>query len=247
MKKILSIAACGLALLSFVACDKNGGNGDGDESSVPVKRVKTYSLVGDGWADVYQYSYDEQGRVSRIFREEGKDWTFSYNGNKVTVKKADGTVAFDITLGSNGYVESMTDEWGDVRTYSYNAAGQMTKCMKGETVASEITIEDGCITVWTRWKDGVEQFKNHSYTNVKNHGGIHNIHSEASGADRWMFETGLFGKGTSYLCAENQWQHSDAKATLTYDYDEDGYVVAEHKDYPDWPEEFEYTWETVEK
>ena len=60
-----------------------------------------------------------------------------------------------------------------------------------------------------------------------------------------MMETGLFGHGTAYLCGENQWAHSEAKGVLTYDTDEDGFVTAEHKDYPDWPEEFAYSWEVV--
>lgn len=246
MKKIMLIAASMLALVSLASCQKDNKDNGKDEPTT-VKRIKTYSLVGDGWADVYQYTYDEQGRVSRVYREEGKDWNFTYADNKVTVKKADGTVAFDITLGANGYGEKMVDEWGDVRTYTYDKDGRMTKVMKGDDVASNITLEDGCITIWTRFSDGVEQFKEHDYTSTKNIGGIHNIHSEASGLDRWMFETGLFGIGTAYLCGGNKWQHSEAKATLTYDFDEEGYVIAEHKDYPDWPEEFEYTWEVVEK
>lgn len=245
MKKFLSAAVLCLALFSIIGCEKNKGKGKEQETPVPVKRVKTYSLVGDGWADVYQYSYDDQGRVSRVFREERKAWDFSYENNKVIVKNASGNVAFDITLGDNKYCKTMKNEDGDVYTYIYNAEGYMVKSMKGEDVASDITIEDGCITVWTRWKEGTEQFKEHTYTKVKNVGGIHNIHSEASGLDRWMFETGLFGKGTAYLCGGNKWKHSDKASTLSYDYDKDGYVVAEHKDYPGYPEEFQYTWELV--
>lgn len=245
MKKIFSIAAV-LALTVFAGCEKSGQNAGGGVEQTIVKRVKTYSLVGDGWADVYQYSYDSEGRVARIYREESKQWTFSYDGDNVLVKNAEGKVAYEMVLGQDGLCKSMTDEWGDVRTYTYNAEGCMTKCMKGEDVASDVTWEDGCITEWTRWKDGEEQFKIHNYTNVRNIGGIHNIYCEAAGVDRWMFETGLFGKGTAYLCGGNQWKHSDAAATLSYDYDEDGFVIAEHKDYPDWPEEFQYTWEVVE-
>lgn len=245
MKRFLFAAVLCLALFSIIGCEKNKGKGKEQEKPVLVKRIKTYSLVGEGWADNYQYSYDAQGRVSRIFREEGKAWDFSYDGNKVTVKDAKGDVAFDITLGTNNYCQTMKKDGKDEYTYTYDADGYMTKCMKGKDVASNITIKDGCISVWTRWKDGVEQFKEHTYIQDKNLGGIHNIHSESCGLDRWMFETGLFGKGTAYLCGSNKWQHLDMGATLSYDYDKDGYVTAEHKIFNGEREEFQYTWELV--
>ena len=153
---------------------------------------------------------------------------------------------YDCALNDMGFVSTLTDEWGDTFAFTYDKEGRITKIDKGEKNITTVTIEDGCIVTWTRINDGETQTKNHKYISTKNVGDIHNIYPEVYPiAGRWMMETGLFGHGTAYLCGENQWAHSDAKGVLTYDTDADGFVTAEHKDYPDWPEEFAYTWEVV--
>lgn len=244
MKKFITFAAIAFAALAMVSCEKK----DGDEGSTAAveKRIKTFSLVGDGWADVYQYTYDDSGKLIKVYREESKQWSFAYNGSEVTIKNAEGNTAYTLTLNAEGYCEKMVDEWGDERTYAYNSKGQITEIKKNGTVVSTLTIEDGCIVTWTREKDGELQTKIHTYMSTKNLGSIHNIRSEATDPGQWLYEAGFFGKGTTYLCSSSQWQHSDAKATYTYEYDEDGYVTKELKDYPDYPETFEYSWEVVE-
>lgn len=250
MKKIFSIAAIVLMGAAALVSCKKGDNG-GKEETV-VKRVKTFSEVGDGWADVYAYTYDAQGRVSNINRSEGeKVWDFAYSGNKVTVtytKKGETPyVAYVLTLNEKGLCTSMVDEWEETRTYTYNSEGRIIKVEKEGELKSELSLEDGCILYWTKNRDGEWAKKNHKYTSTKNIGDIHNIYSEATDPSRWMYETGLFGHGTAYLCGENQWDYSEAKGILTYEFDADGYVIAEHKDYPDWPENWTYEWEVVKK
>ena len=241
MKKYFAIAAAVCAALVTMSCQKND-DGKGDEAKVS-KRVATFSLVGDGWADVYQFTYDND-KVVKVFREEGKEWSLTYSDKNVKIVGKD--VNYDCALNDMGFVSTLTDEWGDTFAFTYDKEGRITKIDKCVKNITTVTIEDGCIVTWTRIKDGETQTKNHKYISTKNVGDIHNIYPEVYPiAGRWMMETGLFGHGTAYLCGENQWAHSDAKGVLTYDTDADGFVTAEHKDYPDWPEEFAYTWEVV--
>lgn len=259
MKKLFSVMAVLIACATMAeACgddDDNKGNGGGGQEPQTKYRVKTYSLVGDGWADVYQYTYDTQGRVTRIFREEGKDYRFAWTSGGInvtnTVAKEDGTGTEEksyctMELNASGYVSKMTDEWGDVREYAYDAAGHMIQIKKNGEVVSTITIADGCIETWTRLRDGETQTKNHTYLTTPNTYAIQNIHSEATDPSRWMYETGLFGKPSDYLCASSKWAHSDIGASYEYEFDENGCVTKENKNYDGEMEYFEYTWEEFE-
>ncbi len=247
MKKyFIYLAFSAMALSLSTSCEKSGDdNGKEDEKALNV-RISAYAEVGDGWADNYVYTWDAEGRVSEINRNEGeKVWSFTYSGTTVNVDTPDGKVV--LTLGSNGYVETMIDAWDEERTYTYNAAGQMVQAKKEGEVKSDITYADGCILTWTRYSDGELQTKEHTYLSVKNVAGIFNIKEETTDpTSQYWYLTGLFGKPSTYLAASSQWSHSEAKATYTYDYDENGCVIAEHKDYPDWPEEFTYSWEVIE-
>lgn len=253
MKKLFFLMAILMACFALsVGCsDNNDSDKDIDEPAGPQYRVKTYSQVGDGWADVYQYFYDEQGRVAAVYREPGKDWTFKYQDNKISITnkevKDDGStdvVPFlDIELNAAGYAAKTTDKYGDVREYTYNPEGHVIQIRKNGEVKSDITIEDGCIVQWTRMKDGAWQIKDHTYYTEPNTFSIHNIHSEATDPGRWLYETGLFGIPSAYLCSSSKWQHSDKMATYTYDKDPNGCITNEHKLYNGKYEEFEYTWE----
>lgn len=245
MKKIFSIlAVVAMVATMGVSCDKDDKGGS-DEPNVKA-RVKTFSLVGEGWADVYQYTYDAQGRVSRVFREEGKDWTFTYKSDScIVTKTGDGSVAYAMHINAAGYVDSMKDEWDETRTYAYDAKGHMTQVKKEGEVKSNIKVEDGCIATWSKWKDGVEVFKIHSFGDVKNKFKVQNIHSEATDPSRWMFETGMFGVPSDYMCESSKWDYSETTAYYTYEYDENGCPTREIKDYGGEMEYFEYTWEII--
>lgn len=247
MKKLFSaFAALLMGAAAMVSCNDsndNGGGGNGPQG--PQYRVKTYSLVGEGWADVYQYTYDSEGRVTHIYREEGKDYTLVYDGSKITMTNSGNRYA-EMELGANGYVAKMTDEWDDVREYAYDAKGHMTQIKKNGEVVSEIAWEQECLVTWTRTRDGELQTKNHTYTGTPNTNRIFNIHSEATDPSRWLYETGLFGKPSVYLCESSKWAHSETAAVYTYDTDDNGCVVKENKNYGGEMEYFEYTWEKIE-
>lgn len=255
MKKIFLLAAVAMTVAAFVSCEKDDGkNSDnGNEGTVPeVKmRIKSYSLVGDGWADVYQYSYNADGKVNQVFREETKQWNFAYDGDKITVTDYQDATVYEMTLGASGYVESMVipaglDGEGEY-AYTYNSDGRMTKVTMNGNVTSNTEIQDGCMTGWSRFENGPEEYKVQTFTSTPNTYDIHNVFCEKqSGLSQWLMETGLFGKGSAYLVETSKWANSDATASYTYDFDENGAVTAEHKDYPDWPEEFEYSWEVAE-
>lgn len=248
MKKLFSVFTVllmGAAVM--MSCEKKNDNGNQPEGPKgPQFRVKTFSLVGDGWADVYQYTYDNEGRVTRVFREEGKDYEFAYEGNKITVKNS-GARFVEMELNAEGYVAKMTDEWDDVREYAYDAKGHMTSIKKNGEVVSEITWESECLVTWTRNRDGEWQTKNHTYTGTPNTNNIFNIHSEATDPSRWLYETGLFGKPSVYLCESSQWAHSDTASTYTYDTDDNGCVIKENKNYGGEMEYYEYSWEKIGK
>lgn len=201
-------------------------------------------MIGDGWADVYQYTYDSEGRVTRVYREEGKDWTFAWNGSKITVTNS-GNAYAEFELGANGYVAKMTDEW-DVREFAYDAKGHMTQIKKNGDVVSDLVWEQECLVSWTRPSDDGFQTKIHTYTGTPNTNNIFNIYSEATDPGRWLYETGLFGKPSVYLCESSKWAHSDVAATYTYDMDDNGCVVKENKNYGGDMEYFEYTWEKID-
>lgn len=247
MKKLLTVmAAVAMVATLAVSCSKDD-SGSKEDKTVKA-RVATFSLVGDGWADVYVYEYNTAGQVSRVYRQgEGneKDWGFTYKGDSVIVTKASGTVAYRMVVNAAGYVTKATDEWGDVREYAYDANGHMTQVKKNGTVVSNITIQDGCIVSWTKWKDGAEVAKIHTFSAVKNTFKIQNISSEATDPSRWMYETCLFGVPSEYMCESSKWADSETTATYTYEYDANGCPIKEHKNYGGDLEEFEYTWEVI--
>ena len=122
MKKYFAIAAAVCAALVTMSCQKND-DGKGDEAKVS-KRVATFSLVGDGWADVYQFTYDND-KVVKVFREEGKEWSLTYSDKNVKIVGKD--VNYDCALNDMGFVSTLTDEWGDTFAFTYDKEGRITK------------------------------------------------------------------------------------------------------------------------
>lgn len=248
MKKFFSafalMAACAALAVSCGDDTKNENDGQDGTPSTVNYRVASFSLVGDNWADVYQYTYNADGKVTRIFREEGKDYSLTYSGKTITMNNA-GKLYATMELNDAGYVTKITDEWGDVREYVYDSKGHMTQVKKNGTEVSKIVIDAECIVSWTRTQEEVLQTKTHTYTSKPNTFGIHNIHSEATDPSRWLYETGLFGKSSVYLCATSKWGHSETTATYTYEVDANGCVIKESKNYGGDMEYFAYTWEKI--
>ncbi|MBR4212939.1 MAG: DUF4595 domain-containing protein [Bacteroidales bacterium] len=239
MKKIFAFFAFAAAVLSFTACG-------GDEATSKY-RIATFS---DDW-DTWTYTYDAEGKVSKIVRgENDRVYEFNYSGTTVTIKYTKGgEQKHDIvmTLNENGYCTKFVDEYEDEFTYTYDANGFITSVKKFDDLKSNVTIENGNITKWSKFEGETVYEKIHTYGKEKNVSGIHNIYAEF-GAGRFFRETGLFGKGTELLCTTNQWDYSQDPSQLNYEYDENGNIKQEIKSFPTKPdskvENFYYTWET---
>ncbi len=234
------LAASFVATFTFSSCNKEKKT---NEEKTVTYRITKFSVVDPGgtWADNYVYTYAQDGKIVNVDRGD-KKWDFAYNGNTI---KITGTAKLTLTLNDKGLCTKMVDEWNDERTYTYNSEGRITSISENGKLMSTITIEDGCIISWTRDSDDATQTKNHKYSSQKNVYDIHNIYSEATEPAHWLYETGLFGHGTAYLAGESQWAHSTDKATYKYTFDEKETKLIENKDYPGYPEKFEYVFEVI--
>jgi YD repeat-containing protein len=241
-KNLLTLMALSLFAFSFVSCDK-----DDDNKEETTLKVRIASFADD-W-DTWTYNYDAAGILTNVTREESKQWNFAYNADTINIS---GYETYKLVLGENGYVASMTDEWGDVRIYTYDAAGYMTQVKKNGSVVSNLTVTSGCITSWSKWTmkgtdtENTEHFKNQEFSIVKNVANIHNIYSEMCGASRWLVETGLFGRPSVYLSESTVWDYSTSAAALTYVFDSNNCVTQEIKTGADYVENFFYTWTVLE-
>lgn len=234
------LAASFVAAFTFSSCNKEKKT---NEEKTVTYRITKFSMVDPGgtWADNYVYTYAQDGKIVNVDRGD-KKWDFSYKGNTVNIT---GSATMTLTLNDKGLCTKMVDEKGDERTYTYNSEDRITSISKNGKVVSTITLQDGCIISWTRTRDDELQTKNHKYSSQKNVYDIHNIYSEATDPAQWLYETGLFGHGTAYLAGESQWAHSTDKATYKYTFDEKETKLIENKDYPGYPEKFEYVFEVI--
>ncbi|MDP4278151.1 MAG: hypothetical protein Q8914_11045 [Bacteroidota bacterium] len=240
-KNLVGLLAVVLIAAGFVSCNKDDDNNQ-KESTLKV-RIATFA---DDW-DTWTYSYNTEGQLIKVYRDETKQWNFRYNGDSIIIS---GTDNYKILLGKNGYVASMADDW-DARTYTYDALGHLTQVKKNGTVVSNLKIDAGCITTWSKWMmkgtdtQNVEHFKNQTFSTVKNVAKIHNIYSEMFGGSRWLMETGIFGIPSDYLCEQTVWDYSTSPAALTYEFDTNNCVTHEIKTGADYVENYYYTWTVV--
>ncbi|MCI1648454.1 MAG: DUF4595 domain-containing protein [Bacteroides sp.] len=206
--------------------------------------VKIYHIAtfADDW-DTWYYEYNNNGSIKRVYRlwegQLDREWVFAYGeGGKVTVT---GKNTYEITLNDQGYAVSFKSGT-DSYVYSYDENGYMVQVEKNGNIVSNITIENGNIMKWSKFSDGIEQFKNHTYSLIPNVGGAHCIYSEGCGASRWLVETGLFGKASAYCHTSNGWDYSSSSSTFTFEYDENNCIEKESKDYDGYVENFFYTY-----
>lgn len=249
MKKVIyAIAILAVSALAITSCKK------GDDPSANKKRLV---MCGDEW-DKYYFFYNADGsikEVKRNFDETAqtweKTWTVTWNGNKATVKFVDGTEEFELpfTLGGNGYVSEFTDVYGETRKISYDLAGHLLKVIKiedGQPIdkCNCVWGADGNLSKWSRFPDGIEEYKIQTFLADENVGGIFPDATDKAGIDRWMFEIGLFGKASKNLLDEAAWENSEAIATHTYTKDADGYVTKVEKFYDgELDQTYVYQWE----
>ena len=253
MKKFFAIAALvAVAAFIFTSC-----GGDDVNSKYRIKSLSYTEAQGGqvaDWADTWTYNYDAEGKLVNMTRgtgESARTYNFTYEGVNVTCvyHEPGWDATFHATLDENGRCVTFGDDW-DTFTFVYNEKGYLTQIKKGDEVKSNIVVDkDGNITKWSKFSDGKEVFKMHTYGKEKNVGGIHSIFAEVYPLERQLAETGFFGKATTNLCISNQWDYSQNASELNYEFDEvSGNVSAELKNFPTDPdytttEIFKYTWE----
>lgn len=251
MKKLfLMLAVCGLALNT--ACDKNDDpktdpvnpNPTPEEPAGPKARLVSFN--SGGW-DTYVYTYDGEGKVVKIDRNNGeRTWDVTYSGNTITMS---GYSEMTMTVGDNGYVSYLKDGYNDEFYYTYDANGYVASIKKFDELKGNTIIKDGNCTGWSRFKDGEEEFKIHTFLDTKNLAGIHTGYMEY-GAGRWMVELGWFGKANANIVDTNQWASYEGddtkKSFMSYEYDDNGFVTKETKTYGGKDEVYTFTWEVIE-
>ena len=247
MKKIIyAIAILGVAAVAFSSCKKE-----------EPKIQKRLTMCGDEW-DKYYFSYNADGSIKDVKRNPSNEagwggyertWTFTWNGKTASVKYVKEGIEQDplsFTLGGNGYVESYTDTWGDVRKFTYDMEGHLLTVFKGTEKKCTCVWEGGNLIKWSRFTEEGEQFKIQNFLMEKNDAGIFPDATDKDGVDRWMFEIGLFGKPSKLLLDQAAWEGSAAIAVQTYEKDTDGFVTKVNKVYDGGePEIYEYVWEKL--
>lgn len=210
-------------------------------SHVAVYRIATFA---DDW-DKWYYEYDDAGLPKRVYRMyDGaveKEWIFTYSGESLQIS---GSNNYSITLNGQGYVASLNDGSDDY-SYTYDDDGYLVKVERNGDIYSNIVIENGNIVSWSKFDDGTEHLKMHTYSDIPNTGGSHCIYSERAGAGRWLVETGLFGKASAYIHAASQWDYSSSATPYEFKYDDKGCISQEIKSPDDWAENFYYTYDVL--
>lgn len=245
MKKIIiAIAVLAVAALAL-SCEK-----------IPEPKIqKRLTLCGDQW-DKYAFTYGADGKLTLVNRNEGeRTWTFTWSGNVGTakyVKDKEEKGNWTFTLGDNGYLSSLSNEWGDTWGFTYNSESYLTKIVrtdKDNAVKANCVWANGDLTKWSRIKDdNSEEWKIQSFLEDENVAGIFADASDKAGVDRWIFEVGFCGKASKHLLDQAAWEGSEAIAVHTYEKDDDGFVTKVNKVYDGGdPEIYEYSWEVLSK
>lgn len=250
MKRIIyAIAILCLATVAFSSCKKD-----------QPKIQKRITMCGDQW-DKYYFSYNADGSIKDVKRNESNEagwggwertWTFTWDGKVGTAKyvkegKEEGNWVF--TVGANGYLEKLANEWEDTWGFAYDAAGYLTKITRVDKllVKSNCVWSNGDLSKWSRFKDdGSEEWKIQSFLPDENVGGIFADACDKADVPRWVFELGLCGKPSKHLLDQAAWDGSEAIAVHTYEKDTDGFVTKVNKVYDGGdPEIYEYVWEKL--
>lgn len=239
-----------MAVCLFSSCSD-----DDDDKKDPVvpteKKVKTIKAYEEAIGNTYNasaFTYDAQGRVSKIaFASVGPkenivttpQVTFEY-GNKTIKYKYTGTDTDEgtVTLGSNGFAESFTKKYtddGETKEHKYThtyESGYLVQCKEQGT---DFVVKYG----WTANNLatitlGEKVVTKATYGTVKNTG---NIDLNYLAADAEFYELfgefsfgnafGWFGKRSDYrltMTEEIDGEETE-KMKYTYEYDADNYVT----------------------
>lgn len=255
MKKIFSISLVLFAVAAmFVSCDKDN-NEDDEQAFKQTARMKTLVAVYGDDNETWAYTYDAQGRVATVAAswngEVYSNFTFTYEGNKCTVKDGD-KAAFDIDLNADGLAVKIKDyDKNKTVDLTYVDGFIATAKVDGED-ATQQSVTNECVDYWTRKGDGdTWRHKEHTYTDKENVGAVHTEWAEDAGLKRWLYESGIVGRASRYCCATAQWADRTALAEYAYEYDAaTGAITKETKSYGEpgaleFDCEFTFTWEAI--
>lgn len=245
MKKLFFFAA--IAAMALVACnnkDNPGGGGSEDPHGIKLE----YRITK---LDGKTFTYDASGKVA-TYGDDLEIRTFSYNGDKLTIKDkwretasdpwSKEIIEYEMTLNEKGFATTVVCG-EDVTTIKYDMQGFFVEAKKNGEKITEQTIEDNNVMAWGRY-DSEHSFwrqKKATYLDKVNVGQVQTHWAEDLGFSRWLHEARLFGN-TSYNVMEScrWWNYGDEPAAKTavyeYTYDANGCITKETKYYGVWNE-----------
>ena len=231
-----------LGMTMFTACggdDDNGGGASGGGTSdggaggfTPGKFMGPKRVFGDNLLSSYggkssgrELTYDSNGFVTSIKNYKidannqkiysGNEYKVSYSDNQVIVThplSSGSTRQYTITIGSNGFAETVDWGSGEISTYEYDSEGHVTR-FKAKDVDEDgegewpyigtLTWQDGNMIKPSDNDGGTHRTINITYSQTSNIAGIFvraSIGGDVSDFyDDMLYYMGLLGKGTANL------------------------------------------------
>lgn len=241
---IIAIAICTTALSVSCSDDNNAevptDNGFNNLGNVFTgKRIKQLNN--------YRMIYDKNGFLTEITSLE-ENVKFNYqaanraSGTHIKMfisypqYPQDGEMYIDMTIGTNGFVESAIETYSNNRNtdtwlFSYNNEGQLNymKRSEGDTEITNITYVDGNITKVkmkseTETENKLDANISYSSTPIGNKGCIM-LYDETFGIDmdemKYAYWAGLLGKATKHL--PTAYAEGDEHRTFAWETNNEGY------------------------
>ncbi|MCM1521839.1 MAG: hypothetical protein NC039_04205 [Muribaculaceae bacterium] len=133
--------------ISAVLISCGGDEEKEDEPEMPkVSKTLLTKITGD---EIFQFSYNPDGCLSKIY--DGDEFTITISYNPILIN-IDGN-QINVTTNNDGYIKVLHDEYYDTyTTYTYDSAGHLTKYemtflqSPGQYEQSEYTWENDVIT-----------------------------------------------------------------------------------------------------
>jgi len=231
MKKILNISMLILLFATVVVSCKKSGDGDDGPKEVAVSPIKTLGVVYPSGTEIYQFTYDDKKRVSKIedYWENDLAEVISYDysvAGKLTITKGTDATTYDIN--AKGLITK--EDWGggEYVAYEYDANDYLVKVIEhwgnADHVKLEAVITNGNIVKHTSYTDDgeVSRIKEFVYTPGDNVNGIH----QASLIDSNTKPMGnLYGKPSKKIASSlTYWDPrvtpiEQRTTTLSYEFD----------------------------
>jgi len=238
MKKFILLAVTAAMVFSFNSCSKDNG-GQGSDPEPQFKREYRVTSFGDNWSDdPYTIAYNANGTVKSVTC--GKEVReFNYYGTTLTINKG-AIIEYTMTLNEMGFATKIqnADHTWDI---TYDANGFLILAKKDGTQCTNLGIENGNITYWTRY-DSTNSYwrkKMATYTDTVNTGCVQTHWAEDLGVGRWVWEARLVGNTSVNELETSYWMNfGDVKAEKTavfqYERDANGCITKEIKYYGTW-------------